>query len=320
MEFGIDVSHWNAIADANAVRQNGIAFAWCKATEGAAYTDPTFALKVNQLRAAGITVGAYHFMRAGDPAAQARYFGNVARAAGCLAPGALLPMFDMEASDVRGNANNIVNAFYDALLPGVAEVYGNLDWWAHVLKPASWGSRNLVGHIARYNGSPGSPGWSYDKLAVHQHTSSGKVPGIPGNVDRNATYGTYTVERLRIGGVVVPPPVTPPPAPVQPADTWTVRPGDTLSRIASAWHVTVSAVAVANGIANPDLIYPGQVIHKPGTSGATPPPVANNSYIVQRGDTLSAIAVAHHTTVAKLVALNHISNPDRIYPGQRIYY
>jgi hypothetical protein len=43
------------------------------------------------------------------------------------------------------------------------------------------------------------------------------------------------------------------------------------------------------------------------------------SYTVKRGDTLSAIAVAHKTTVKQLVALNSkITNPDRIYIGQVI--
>jgi len=41
------------------------------------------------------------------------------------------------------------------------------------------------------------------------------------------------------------------------SSTYVVKPGDTLSRIApSTWR----AVAVANDIANPDLIFPGQVL------------------------------------------------------------
>ena len=42
-------------------------------------------------------------------------------------------------------------------------------------------------------------------------------------------------------------------------------------------------------------------------------------YTVKKGDTLSAIAVKHHTTVKNLVALNpHIKNPNLIYPGDVI--
>lgn len=316
MEYGIDLSHWNALADANAVRANGITYAWCKATDGTSYIDPTFAPKVNQLRAAGIVVGAYHFMHGTDVRGQARYFKTVAGAAGCLDPGALVPMLDMEAADARGNANEIVRAFYDELSPGIAEVYGNVDWWQNVLRPDAWGDRNIVGHVARFNGDPGNPGWSYTRMAFHQHTSTGTVPGIPGNVDRNATMQTYTLAHLCIGGTVVAPTPQPQPSPAPVGDTWVVQSGDTLSRIASAWNVTVSALAAANGIPNPDMIYVNQVIHKPDSPGAAPAPVAGLRYQIQSGDTLSTIAATHGTTVAVLTTVNHISNPDRIYAGE----
>lgn len=44
----------------------------------------------------------------------------------------------------------------------------------------------------------------------------------------------------------------------------------------------------------------------------------NEIYIVKRGDTLSAIARSYNTTVAELVKLNNIKNPNLIHPGQKI--
>lgn len=41
-------------------------------------------------------------------------------------------------------------------------------------------------------------------------------------------------------------------------------------------------------------------------------------YIVKEGDTLSELAKKYNTTVAKLVKLNNITNPDRIYVGQKL--
>lgn len=41
-------------------------------------------------------------------------------------------------------------------------------------------------------------------------------------------------------------------------------------------------------------------------------------YIVQTGDTLSSIALRYNTTVAELIRLNNIVDPDLIYPGQVI--
>lgn len=319
MDYGIDVSMFNAIADANLVRGNGITYAWCKATEGIGWIDPTFANKVSQLRAAGIVVGGYHFARSGDPREQARAFRTVASASGCLDAGALMPMVDMESADVRDGANDFVTAFFDELTVSPMDAYANLDWWANVLRPDTWGTRVILGHVARYNGDPGQPGWGYAQLAVHQHTDKGLVPGIAGNVDRDATVDPYGLQSITIGNVAPVPAPTPPMIPIQPtsdAQKWTVRSGDTLSGIASAWGVTVASVAVANAIADIDLIYVGQVIHRPGSGGSVPTPSAGDSYTVAAGDTLSAIASTHSTTVAVLVALNHISNPDRIVVGQ----
>lgn len=72
--------------------------------------------------------------------------------------------------------------------------------------------------------------------------------------------------------VAPPPPPPPPPPPVQPAPvptrTYTVVSGDTLSAIALRFYGTTGPfywlkIANANGIANPNLIYPGNVLKIP---------------------------------------------------------
>jgi FOG: LysM repeat len=45
--------------------------------------------------------------------------------------------------------------------------------------------------------------------------------------------------------------------------TYEVQPGDTLSGIAAKYGVNYMDIARANGIENPDLIYPGQVFTIP---------------------------------------------------------
>ena len=47
---------------------------------------------------------------------------------------------------------------------------------------------------------------------------------------------------------------------------YTVRHGDTLSAIGARYHVSYRQIAKASGIANPNLIYPGQRICIPGSS------------------------------------------------------
>lgn len=46
------------------------------------------------------------------------------------------------------------------------------------------------------------------------------------------------------------------------------------------------------------------------------PPAPAPAYTVHKDDTLTSIAAAHGTTVAALVRLNHIKNPDHIEPGE----
>ena len=48
----------------------------------------------------------------------------------------------------------------------------------------------------------------------------------------------------------------------------------------------------------------------------TPNSNSNNRYTVQSGDTLSGIAGRFNTTYQKLAQINHIANPNLIYPGQ----
>lgn len=113
-------------------------------------------------------------------------------------------------------------------------------------------------------------------------------------------------------------------APVADQTVYVVRAGDTLGRIAARYGVSVSSLVNANHIANPNRIYVGQRLVIPGVSGSpaapapSPAPVTGSIYIVQPGDTLSKIAVRYRTTVAALVAANGLTNPDRIWIGQRL--
>ncbi len=102
-----------------------------------------------------------------------------------------------------------------------------------------------------------------------------------------------------------------------------VQAGENLYRIALRYNTTWPALAAANGIANPNLIFVGQQIVIPGTGTppaqpptATPPPSTPQTYTVQPGDYLSRIASRFGTTVTALVQANGIVNPNLIYVGQ----
>lgn len=99
--------------------------------------------------------------------------------------------------------------------------------------------------------------------------------------------------------------------------TYTVRPGDTLYAIALRYNTTVSRLVSLNNISNPNLISVGQVLIVSTSGGTTtPPPSTSTTYTVRSGDTLYSIARRYNTTVARLVSLNNISNPNLIRVGQ----
>jgi LysM repeat protein len=92
--------------------------------------------------------------------------------------------------------------------------------------------------------------------------------------------------------------------------------GETLSIIAARYGVTVNAIVQANGLSNPNYIYAGQRLSVPTGTTSPAPSSGTTTYVVQRGDTLYAIAARHGTTVNYLASLNALMNPNFIYVGQ----
>ena len=94
---------------------------------------------------------------------------------------------------------------------------------------------------------------------------------------------------------------------------YTVKRGDTLAEIAREYGVSVNELAEANNIANPNLIYPGQVLVIPGEDDQP-----DTVYVVTRGDTLARIAASFGTSVSALTEANNITNPNLILVGQKL--
>jgi LysM repeat protein len=104
--------------------------------------------------------------------------------------------------------------------------------------------------------------------------------------------------------------------------SYLVRRGDTLAAIAARHGTTVQAIVQANGLANPNYIYPGQRLAIPGggSSGGGGGQAGGGGtvYTVQRGDTLASIAYRHGTTTWAIANANGLANPNYIYPGQKL--
>jgi LysM repeat protein len=94
-----------------------------------------------------------------------------------------------------------------------------------------------------------------------------------------------------------------------------VAAGETLGAIAARFHTTVSQLAAANSIRNPNDVVAGRVLQLSG-AGATPVAQSPVTVRIAAGETLSAIATRFHTTVAQLAAANGMRNPNLVVAGQ----
>ena len=182
------------------------------------------------------------------------------------------------------------------------------------LWPAAYGSMEPTG----YQDSP----WGEDIYpgVMRQYASTGRLPGYGGNLDLDIFHGNVDTlwayaHRDGTTATPAPAPATASVSATAPAGTtYTVRPGDTLSDIAAQYGTSWQHLAEINGIDDPDVIYPGQVLR---IDSAAPAAAASaGSYTVQPGDNLSSIAFRYGTSVQAIASANGIANPDLIYPGQ----
>ena len=121
---GVDVSHYQGEIDWEHFREQGIDFAFIKATEGSSLVDERFEENREGAKAAGLYAGAYHFFSFDStPASQAEHF---IATVGDLS-GSLPPVVDIEFyGDKRKNPPEkayVVSGLWE-LLEALEEEYG----------------------------------------------------------------------------------------------------------------------------------------------------------------------------------------------------
>ena len=140
--------------------------------------------------------------------------------------------------------------------------------------------------------------------------SNGTITVLNGNYG-DAVRRTVFNTAAYVVGYGRPSYATPPPPPAPATTEYSVRPDDNLTIIAAKFHTTVAALVALNHLRNPDVIFVGQRLKVVGS-------VAPTIYVVRSGDNLTNIAKRFNTTVAHLVAVNHIRNANVISIGQRL--
>lgn len=318
---GIDVSNWQGYINYAQVKQSGIEIVYMKSSQGSNIKDAYFDMNYENAKANGLKVGFYHFLTATnteEAEQEARFFASVI--AGKQPDCKLVMDYEVFGGVSVEESNQIAEVFLESvkrLTNKEVIVYSDLS------NTQNRFSRNIADQyelwIAYYGDYENlrNVQTSWERWIGVQYTDRGVVPGIRGKVDRDLyTENIFLSDTNEI------------PNNENPNDTintetvfYTVQNGDTLSSIANRYGTTVQELVDINQLTNPNLIYPGQTL-RIATNSTIPEEETRATgsiiYTVQRGNTLSQIANAYGVTVEHIVELNHIQNPNLIYPGQKL--
>ncbi|MEV0691478.1 peptidoglycan-binding protein [Streptomyces sp. NPDC050388] len=226
---GIDTSRWNhgSAINWNSVAASGQKFVFHKASQSTGWVDPYFNQDFKASAAAGLMNSGYHFYAEGTGSAQADHFIRTLRTAGYTgkAAGQLPPVIDLEhhngacpayatTTHISTFINKIKSSFgvapivytskwfVDDCLKGNGSVFSTTPLW----QPRYQSGSNEPAALPGANRS-----WSF-----WQHSETGAVSGISGNVDLNVYRGTLTQLRAmaNIGTGTTPAPAPLPSWPV----------------------------------------------------------------------------------------------------------
>lgn len=187
---GIDVSKWQGQINWDAVKNDGVHYAFIRSNNGTNILDEFFAYNWAEAKRVGIKRGAYQYFRANqDPIAQADKF---LATVGAMDADDLPPVIDVE--DHEGSTPAQLAANVGAWIQRVEAatgkrpiIYTGLYFWKdHV------GSDAYVDYplwIAQYGRQcPDIPA-PWTTWAFWQITSTGRVAGVSGDVDVNTFHG-----------------------------------------------------------------------------------------------------------------------------------
>ncbi|WP_418666522.1 glycoside hydrolase family 25 protein [Allofournierella sp.] len=197
---GVDVSKYQGNINWSQVKASGIDFAIIRVGyrgygTGALVEDPTFRQNIRGATAAGLKVGLYFYSQAVNEVEAVEEASMVLRL--CSGYNISYPIyFDTEkvAGDT-GRADNISRNQRTANAVAFCETIQNAGYRAGVYSYASWFYNQLnIANISQYSiwiaqyRDNLTFDYNYD---IWQYTSSGRVPGIPNNVDMNVSKRNF---------------------------------------------------------------------------------------------------------------------------------
>lgn len=305
MVKGIDVSTWQGTIDWDKVKKAGIDFAIIRCGWGTTGVDNQFHRNMKEARRVGIKVGVYLYSYAhgiAEAQAEAKHCLDLVREYGKLD----MPIYyDEEEAYQYSRAKELAIAFCTVIENAGywAGVYSSSSKWQGPLKGmdrytkwvANWGNNSRPAHNA---GKPNVSGCD-----LHQYSSVGNVSGISGDVDMNELYRTSLFDEIAGKSSDKPAPKPKKTNAQVSVEVWQGKWGtgdERKKRLTEAGYDYNTIQDIVNQTEPEGSGYDGR------------------TYVVQEGDTLTAIARKYNTTVAKLKKKNSIPNANLIYVGQVI--
>jgi GH25 family lysozyme M1 (1,4-beta-N-acetylmuramidase) len=188
---GVDVASYQGYPDWGQVKAAGYDFAITKITEDTGYVNPTAGYNWREIKAAGLIRGAYHFCRPGyqDATAEADFLLDVLDSLGGLETGDLIAP-DMESGSGDLGAWTLEFLRRCEARCGFKPLVYTGAWFTSEHNFAAY--PELAEYplwLAAYQAAIPFPPAPWQFVSIWQHSSSGQVPGIDGDVDLNVFNG-----------------------------------------------------------------------------------------------------------------------------------
>ena len=343
---GIDISNWQKGINLDAL---AIDFAICKATQGASYVSPDCDRQMQQAMKRGLLVGVYHYINGAGVDAEAKHFANSIK--GYIGKAIIALDWEGEQNSAWGKTS-----YLDALVAKVKELTGVTPLIYASRSAFPWevakkhGCGTWVAQYANMNatGLQGTP-WNEGAYSctIRQYSSCGRLNGWSGNLDLNKAYidAAQWQQFAAVNGSAAQPAPTPA-APATGVDSMDAldlvagvfagKYGNHDERKANLGGRYDEVQNMVNHICNASTdelakeTWAGKyrngserkaiLAHRYDEVMAVINGNVSNSqtYTVKSGDTLSGIAAKFGTTYQVLASKNGISNPNLIYPGQKL--
>lgn len=347
---GIDISGWQKGIDLAAVPCD---FVIAKATQGTGYTSPDCARQIKQAMSVGKRVGVYHYIGGQGAVSEMDFFIDSIK--NWVGKAMLVLDWEQGENSAWGNLGYLEQCIARVKertgVPPVVYASASVFPWDLCKKHncGTWVAQYANNKPTGYQDAP----WNEGKYGctMRQYSSTGRLPGYGGNLDLNKFYGdAATWDKYANPNGAEQPQPAPQPQPTAPQGS-TLELADRLMRnefgsgdarraalgsrygevqefinhIASASVDTLAAEVMAGKYGNGDVrkrVLGSRYKAVQDKINGASHPAPQRVYTVKPGDTLSGIAqkVGWGGNWRGLAQKNGISNPNRIYAGQKIRY